>query len=164
VSTSTQGVPLRPARPGSDPRVAMERKQRAGAINRALGWIMLPFLIVGTAEYHLIPGEEYDWIATGTQWIYVPIMFVHAALSYYVFGLVRPARTLRVFHIYFGYATFVIVMIAQIAVTIEAPMAHGFLSIAMYVALLGHIVIGLRYYLVRRRALASGASFAPNMR
>jgi uncharacterized membrane-anchored protein len=142
----------------------MQRRQRAGAWNRALGWFMLPFLLIGTGVYHLIPGTDYDWISTVTQYVYVPVMFVHAALSYYVFGLVRPARTLRVFHIYFGYATFVIVMVAQVALTLGIDGAHVLLSATMYIALLGHIVIGLRYYLVRRRALASGASFSPNMR
>jgi hypothetical protein len=125
---------------------------------------MLPFLVVGSAVYHLTPGAEYDWIAVWTQLVYVPLMFVHVALSYYVFGLVRPARTLRVFHIYFGYATFVIVMVSQVALTLGMESGHLLLSATMYVALLGHIVIGLRYYLVRRRAVASGASFSPNLR
>ena len=51
------------------------------------------------------------WLLGVPIWLIIIILlFVHAGLSFYVFGRVPFRRTLRVFHIYFGYALLVLVL------------------------------------------------------
>ncbi len=149
----------RPA-PQSPYRVSLARRQRAGRISRALGWVTLPLLIVGNTLYY-VPNEAAYVASVVLQVTFVGLMLVHAGLSVYVFGYVRPARTLRVFHIYFGYATLVIVFAAQL--TIGMNPLHLVLNVLMYAALAGHVAIGVRYWLARRRAVASGVTQRTSM-
>ena len=144
----------RPA-PQTPYRVSLARRQRAGRISRAIGWVIIPLLVVGNILYY-VPSETAYMVSVVLQVGYVGLMLVHAGLSLYVFGLVRPARTLRVFHIYFGYATFVIVFASQLTIGIN-PL-HLVLNVLMYAALAGHVAIGIRYWAARRRAVNSGAA------
>jgi hypothetical protein len=154
VSTRQAPPDGRPA-PQTPYRVSLARRQRAGRISRALGWVTLPLLVVGNTLYY-VPNEPAYVTSVILQVVFVSLMLVHAGLSLYVFGFVRPARTLRVFHIYFGYATFVIVFASQL--TIGMNPLHLVLNGLMYAALAGHVAIGVRYWLARRRAINSGSA------
>ena len=130
-------------------RIKAARRQRVGVINRYLGWFILP-LVIAAVSIHYSPGglqgTKHDWVI-GLQVVFVPLVFLHLAMSLYVFGLVRPARTLRVFHIYFGYVTFVLVMVSQ--TTFGNEPLHTSLTVLMYLAIALHITIGLRYGVTR---------------
>ena len=84
----------------------------------------------------------------GLQLVFVPLVFVHLALSVYVFGFVRPARTLRVFHIYFGYAYLFLILASQ--TTHGENPQHVIFTVAMFICLAIHVGIGI-FYAVRRR-------------
>src|SRR6478609_5195671 len=124
------------------------RRQRAGRFNRKPGYVSLP-LLVATSVIYYIPGSTAHLVSAICQLVFLPMFFVHVALSFYVFGLVRPRRTLRVFHIYFGYATFVIVFASQMTIH-YGGWFHGILTALMYLAIALHIAIGLRYGMARR--------------
>ena len=80
----------------------------------------------------------------------VEIDSVHLALSVYVFGLVRPRRTLKVFHIYFGYALGLVIWASQTNLRNE-PL-HTYLTIAMFAGIVVHVVLATRYAARRRAA------------
>ena len=126
---------------------ALLRRQRVGRFNRVLGYVVLPLLVLATAAYYL--GAVDDQVQDVTHAALLPLFFLHVALSFYVYGVVRPRRTLRVFHIYFGYVTFVVVMLSQAGFT--HGHARAFWTVLMYVTIAVHIVIGLRYGVARRR-------------
>ena len=91
--------------------VALRRRQRAGAVNRRVGWVLLPVMIAATAV-HYLPGER-TLLAAALVVLVVGLNTTHLALSVYVFGFVRPRRTLKVFHIYFGYALGLVIWASQ---------------------------------------------------
>ena len=83
---------------------------------------------------------------------------MHVLLTMYVFGWVRPRRTLRVFHIYFGYVTFVLVMVSQ--TTFGNEPLHTTTTVLMYLAIALHITIGLRYGVTRHTTEVPRAGFS----
>lgn len=132
--------------------VTLRRKQAAGRLNRRLGWVTLPLLLVSTGVFYVQAPDDHT-LAIVLQAVFVPLFLVHVALSIYVFGFPRPRRTLRVFHIYLGYATFVVVMLSQLFFH-EDPQHLVFL-VLMYLTVAAHITIAVRYGVVRRRAAAA---------
>lgn len=141
-----------PPRAASPDVARAARRQRIGAINRRIGWVMLP-LIVTACAIHYGPGGEFgtrNSMVVALQWVYAPLTLLHAGLSFYVFGWVPPARTLLVFHIWFGYAYLLLVLASPATFGIE-PL-HGLLTMAMFTCLAVHVGIGIRF--ARRRRLA----------
>jgi hypothetical protein len=133
-------------------RAKAARRQRVGVINRYLGWFILPLVIAAVAVHYSpggLHGTKHDWVI-GLQLVFVPLVFVHLGLSLYVFGLVRPARTLRVFHIYFGYAYIFLVLASQ--TTHGENPQHVILTVTMFACLAVHVGIGIFYAMRRREA------------
>ena len=128
--------------------VALRRRQRAGAVNRRVGWVLLPVMIAATAV-HYLPGDR-STLAAILVVLVVGLNTTHLALSVYVFGLVRPRRTLKVFHIYFGYALGVVIWASQ--TNLDNEPLHTYLTILMFLGIAGHLLLGVRYAARRRAA------------
>ena len=161
MTAQTSWLPMRPLRGGGDPRQAMVRRQRMGRANRIIGWVLLPVLLLATSSYRYAETSDTgDVVATLFSWLLIFLTFLHSGISFYVFGGVRPRATLRVFHVYFGYLTFVLVMLSQS--TINGPKVfHIVTSVLMYIAILGHTVMGLRYQVLRKRAQRDTPELVP---
>jgi hypothetical protein len=135
----------------------MESRRVWGVRNRRLGWVILPLVVFATVV-HFGPGQpvqgEFRYsLVLAMQFVYAPMAAVHAYLSFYVFGWVRPSRTLRVFHIWFGYAYAVLILASQTSWAF--PTAHGILTMLMFGALTAHVAIGVHY---ARRRRSSGVT------
>jgi hypothetical protein len=128
--------------------VALRRRQRAGAINRRVGWVLLPVMIAATVS-HYLPGDRSVLAAVLVVCV-VGLNTTHLALSVYVFGLVRPRRTLKVFHIYFGYALGLVIWASQ--TNLDNEPLHTYLTILMFLGIAGHLLLGVRYAARRRAA------------
>jgi hypothetical protein len=123
---------------------------------------MLPLLIFNTTVYYVrrndaggfLDAELWHAIAHS---LLLPVFFVHVVLTLYVYGLTRPRRTLRVFHIYFGYLTFVITMLSQAGFT--HGLARDVCTALMYLAIVLHIGIGLRYGVARHTTVVPVRAF-----
>jgi succinate dehydrogenase hydrophobic anchor subunit len=148
----------------TDSSVRMARRQKAGRANRAIGYVSLPMLVLLTVAYYVRrdDGDIAHVISNWTQILFLPFFFLHVLLTMYVFGFVRPRRTLRVFHIYFGYATLVVVMVSQ--TTFGNEPLHTTTTVLMYVAILVHITIGLRYGVTRHSTEMPRTGFAVDRR
>lgn len=153
------------------PRSArVHRRQKVGRFNRVLGYLVLPLLVVSTAIYYAVGTDSFVQDITHT--VLLPLFFLHVALSFYVFGLVRPRRTLRVFHIYFGYLTFFLVMFSQSGDVIRfvfwtddddlVSRLRFVFTVLMYVAIAIHIGIGARYGVTRRATDVPRRRFSPS--
>lgn len=134
----------------------LDRRRRYGVINRRIGWVVLPIVVLASLLHF---GLGFDRgtpneIVLVLQLVFVPLVAVHAALSFYVFGWVPPSRTLRVFHVWFGYAYAVLVLASQ--TSWAWPTAHDVLTVLMYLALAAHVAIGV-HYARRRREVEFGA-------
>ena len=130
-------------------------RQRWGAVNRRLGWVILP-MVIAASVVHFGPWDYTSghlMFVIGLQLIYVPLVALHAWLSFYVFGWVPPRRTLRVFHVWFGYAYAISVLTSQ--TTFGLPKIHRVLTIIMFSSLALHVGIGI-YYARRRRRVVLG--------
>jgi fatty acid desaturase len=94
---------------------AMNRRRRCGVINRRLGWVVLPIVVTASVLHYGLGFDQgaLNDVVLVLQLVFVPLVAVHAALSFYVFGWVPPSRTLRVFHVWFGYAYAVLVLASQ---------------------------------------------------
>jgi hypothetical protein len=134
--------------------VALRRRQRAGAINRRVGWVLLP-AVIGATAMHYLPGGS-STVAGVLVVLVVVLNTTHLGLSVYVFGLVRPRRTLKVFHIYFGYALGVVIWASQ--TNLDNEPLHTYLTIPMFLGIVVHLVLATRYAARRRAAqhVASG--------
>jgi cytochrome b561 len=130
----------------------MRRRQRAGQWNRAVGWALIPMLLLATGAFQSAESaERLKPISDVLQVGLIVLTLLHAGLSLYVFGFVRPRRTLRVFHVYLGYVTFILVIVSQS--TIVGPRDfHVVTTVLMYLAIVAHTIIGVRYQVIRRRA------------
>jgi len=128
--------------------LALRRRQRAGAVNRRIGWVLLPVMVAATAVHYL--DEDRTTLAAALVVLVVGLNTVHLALSVYVFGLVRPRRTLKVFHIYFGYALGVVIWVSQ--TNLDNEPLHTWTTILMFAGIAVHIVLGARYAARRRAA------------
>jgi len=128
------------------------KRQLAGAWNRRLGWILLPIVLTAVTMHYLgAQTGTANTVVLALQFTFVPLWAVHTALSVYVFGWVRPALTLRVFHIWFGYAYIGLVLLSQTTFGIE-PL-HAIATVAMFAALATHVGIGIYYARWRRRGV-----------
>jgi hypothetical protein len=128
--------------------VALRRRQRAGALNRRVGWVLLPVMVAATAVHYLPGGRA---LLAGVLVVFVVgLNTTHLALSVYVFGFVRPRRTLKVFHIYFGYALGLVIWASQ--TNLDNEPLHTYLTIAMFAGIAVHLVLATRYAARRRAA------------
>ncbi|GAA4378439.1 hypothetical protein [Nocardioides caricicola] len=128
--------------------LALRRRQRAGAINRKVGWVLLPVMVAATAVHYL--ADDRTALAAVLVVLVVGLNTVHLVLSVYVFGLVRPRRTLKVFHIYFGYALGVVIWVSQ--TNLDNEPLHTWTTILMFAGIAVHILLGARYAARRRAA------------
>lgn len=135
--------------------VALRRRQRAGAVNRRVGWVLLPVTVAATAV-HYLPWDR-SLLAGILVAFVVGLSTIHLALSVYVFGLVRPRRTLKVFHIYFGYALGVVIWASQ--TNLDNEPLHTYLTILMFLGIVVHIVLCTRYVARRRAAQQVGERY-----
>jgi hypothetical protein len=128
------------------------RRQRIGVLTRRLGWALIPFVVVAVG-LHYSGGDEgtLNDVVLVLQWIYSPLALVHAVASAYVYGWIPPARTLRVFHIWFGYGYLVLLLASQTTFGLE-PL-HAILTSLMFTCLAVHIGIGAVFARRRRRTL-----------
>ncbi len=142
------------------PSAALRRKQRLGVTNRAVSWVLLVLLVLADVTYRTSAsdpvvlgdsvGLSYRGLAWALQIAMIVVLFLHAGLSLYVFGRVPFRRTLRVFHIYFGYALLVIVLASQ--TTFGWDPWHGYLTVLMYLSIAVHIALGVKFSSRRRTA------------
>lgn len=152
---------MRPMRGGGDQRVAMARRQQAGRANRLIGWALLPVLLLAAISFTYRESSTLVEVAANVfSYLLIVLTFLHSGISFYVFGGVRPRVTLRVFHVYFGYLTFILVMMSQ--TTINGPSTfHIVTSVLMYIAIVGHTVMGLRYHVLRKRMQRESPELVP---
>jgi hypothetical protein len=129
--------------------VALRRRQRAGVISRRVGWVLLPTMVAATAT-HYLAGDGYGVWAAALVVAVVSLNTVHIGLSFYVFGLVRPRRTLKVFHIYLGYALGLVIWASQ--TNLDNEPLHTYLTVVMFLGIGVHLLLGARYAARRRAA------------
>jgi len=157
-SDQLPGAP-RPVAAPSREQVLVDRRRRAGVINRRIGWLILPLVIIASF-IHWGPGGYYGAHNTAVfaiQSVYVPLTITHAGLSFYVFGWVPWRPTLRVFHIWFGYAYIAFLLVSQ--TTFAWHDVHVILTFAMFTSLTIHVALGARIAW-RRRAASSGRAIS----
>lgn len=130
----------------------LRKRQQAGVINRTLSWVLLVVLVAADATYRLSSEDEalrdLAWVL---QIAMILLLFIHAGLSFYVFGRVPFRRTLRVFHIYFGYFLLAVVLVSQ--TTFGWEPWHAVFTVIMYLCIAAHIALGIKFS-SRRRAAA----------
>ena len=128
---------------------ALRRRQRAGALSRKVGWVLLPATVAATLVHYAGGDERHGWAMLLVVAV-VTLNTVHIGLSVYVFGFVRPRRTLKVFHVYFGYALGIVIWASQ--TNLDNEPLHTWLTILMFAGIAVHLVLGARYAALRRAA------------
>lgn len=129
--------------------VALRRRQRAGAVNRRIGWVLLVLILAATSVHYLFGNPAA--LSAALVALVALVNTVHLGLSVYVFGFVRPRLTLRVFHVYFGYALGILIWASQTNLD-NAP-----LLIAMFAGIAAHLLLATRHA-ARRRAAQHAAA------
>ncbi len=128
--------------------LAVRRRQRAGVAGRRVGWVLLPLVVVSTGLHQVGWGERA--LSNALVAAVAVLNTVHLGLAAYVFGLVRPRRTLKVFHIYLGYALGVVIWASQ--TTLGREPLHTWLTVLMAVGIGAHLVLAARHAARRRAA------------
>ncbi len=134
----------------------MISRQQLASINRWLGWIAVPitFLAFYTryvdnwgpkAIQDVTKNSLYTWIN-----ILVGILpLVHAVISLFVFGIPRFARTQpKIVHIWIGYIVLLVILVSQSLA--GTGIVYDVATIAMYLIIAVHTVLGFRFMLARR--------------
>jgi ABC-type branched-subunit amino acid transport system ATPase component/branched-subunit amino acid ABC-type transport system permease component len=157
LSSEPVGVDLRPQivrRPLPTVTARKAAKKRAVMLmNRRLGWVTFPMLIVSTLLAYLDDRVSIaEWLVTYSSIIFTLMFLVHGFLSVYLFGFPRPARVLRVVHIYIGYAVLVFTLAAQGVIGTE-PL-HTILLVPMWSMIGAHVALGFRFAWRRRQRVS----------
>jgi ABC-type branched-subunit amino acid transport system ATPase component/branched-subunit amino acid ABC-type transport system permease component len=150
--TEVAGIIRRPL-----PTVTAKKAAKKRAVmlaNRRLGWVTLPMLIVSTLLAYLDDRVSIAaWLVTYSSIIFTVMFLVHGFLSVYLFGFPRPARVLRVVHIYIGYAVLVFTLAAQGVIGTE-PL-HTILLVPMWTMIGAHVALGFRFAWRRRQRVSA---------
>ena len=141
----------------ANPAARAEFKGRIARINRWMAWINLPLLLIGSLMIHAwkdgIAPNSWKGIGGGLQGVFIILFFIHTLMSAYLFGIPRPARNVRVMHIYIGYAVFVFVMGSQVFLKTEP--IHTILYFMQWVTISFHVALSTRFALQRSRKRAA---------
>lgn len=130
------------------------KKRAVMLANRRLGWVTFPMLIVSTLLAYLDDRVTIaDWLVTYSSIIFTLMFLIHSFLSVYLFGFPRPARVLRVVHIYIGYAVLVFTLAAQGVIGTE-PL-HTVLLVPMWTMIGAHVALGVRFAWRRRQRVSA---------
>lgn len=127
--------------------LALRRRQRAGVLGRRVGWVLLPVVVASTALHYV---DRYDALTRLLVVAVVLLNTLHLGLSVYVFGLVRPRRTWKVFHIYFGYVVGVLIWASQ--TNLDREPLHTWLTVLMALGIAVHLALAARCAAQRRAA------------
>lgn len=135
------------------------RRQRAGVLNRRIGWMTVPVIGASSILHNTTNGDasRFNDLITTLNWVGIPMTLVHVALAIYVFGFFRPQPTLRVLHIWFSYL-YLAFMVAAIASFRIEPL-HTYLVLGMYLCLIVHVLMSMYFGWRRTGARAGNAPY-----
>lgn len=127
------------------------RKRRLAVANRWMAWVMAPVLLVGTLAYYRdaigLGGILNEAIDQGFNNLFIMLFFVHATASFYFYGVPRPRMSIRVFHVYIGYAVFLFTMVSQSLLGVEP--IHIITYVVNWVFIVAHLALSLRFMVKR---------------
>lgn len=127
--------------------LALRRRQRAGVLGRRVGWVLLPAVAASTSLHYIGAPRP---VTAALVTLVVVLNTVHIGLSVYVFGLVRPRRTWKVVHIYFGYVLGVLIWASQ--TNLDREPLHTWLTVLMALGIVVHLMLAARCATRRRAA------------
>jgi hypothetical protein len=125
------------------------RKRKVAVVNRWMAWIMFPILVIGTVAYYKnglgLPNIA-NWISPVFNNTFILMFFVHAAASFYLYGIPKPKGNIRVIHVYIGYGVFLFTMISQ---SFRSEPLHLITYLINWVFIVAHLALSLRFMLKR---------------
>ena len=131
----------------SNPQARAAFKSKVAKINRYMAWVNLPLLLIGSFMIHAwkdgVAGASARSTGGALQGIFIILFFIHTLMSAYLYGIPKPARNVRVFHVYLGYAVFLFVMSSQVFLKTE-PL-HTLLYFLQWVTISFHIALSTRF-------------------
>jgi hypothetical protein len=135
----------------ANPAARAAFKAKVARINRWMAWINLPLMLVGSFMIHAwkdgVGPESYRSTGSALQGVFIILFFIHTLMSAYIYGIPKPARNVRVLHIYIGYALFFFIMSSQVFLKTE-PL-HTVLYFMQWVTLSFHVALSARFLFKR---------------
>lgn len=132
----------------------MISRQQLASINRWIGWISVPITFLAFYTRYV---DNWKAVADGTKaslYIWINILvgvlpLVHAVISLFIFGIPRFASTQpKIVHIWIGYIVLLVILVSQSLA--GTGVVYDVFTILMYLTILGHTVLGVRFMLARR--------------
>jgi hypothetical protein len=139
------------------------RKKRVAVWNRRLAWVTFPTLVMGTLFYY---GPVYRWWPAAHGWgrvlmnIFTLMFLVHSVFSVYLFGFPKWKKNLRVYHIYIGYAVFVLTLTSQSLIGFEPY--HAVFYALNWLFIIMHVTLSTRFML-RQTVTRRGGKFVARL-
>ena len=127
------------------------RKKKVAIWNRRLAWVTLPMFLTGTVSYYLAVWQIYPDLKTFagiSSLVFILLFFAHSLFSVYLFGFPKFKRQIRVVHLYIGYVLFVFTLVSNSLIGLEPY--HIIAYIIMWMSLIAHISLSVRFFLRRR--------------
>ena len=135
-------------------------KQNLARWNRWTGWafVVITLLSVVTAYPRSNPIWAIDQKGALYQtlnYALIPLIaLVHFGLTLYLFGFPRFSKGSKVWHVYIGYITFLVMFIANSLIGADGPIQPWFDygTILMYIFIVIHVVMGTQHWAARRKS------------
>lgn len=87
-----------------------------------------------------------SWVSPVFNNAFILLFFVHAAASFYLYGIPKPRNQIRVIHVYIGYGVFLFTMISQ---SIRSEPLHMITYIINWLFIVAHLALSVRFMLKR---------------
>lgn len=133
-------------------------KQNLARWNRWLGWafVVVTIFSVVTAyprDNALVPLDPKGALYQTVNFALIPLLaLVHFGLTLYLFGFPRFSNGAKAWHVYIGYATFLVMFGSQSMIGPDGPIQPWFDygNILMYILIVIHVYMGFQHWSARR--------------
>ena len=87
-----------------------------------------------------------SWVSDVFNNGFIVLFFIHAAASFYFYGIPKPKANIRVLHVYIGYTVFLFTMISQ---SFRAEPLHLITYLINWAVIGAHVTLSTRFMLKR---------------
>jgi ABC-type branched-subunit amino acid transport system ATPase component/branched-subunit amino acid ABC-type transport system permease component len=125
------------------------RRKAALLVNRQLGWLTLPFLLI--VQFNEWAENRISiplWVGSSSNLVFTIALLAHLGLSVYSFGIPRPRWTPKVAQVWLGYGVLLFIIATQVGLT--KGNTRTIAQVPMWFLIAGHVAVGCRFWLRRR--------------
>jgi len=137
-------------------------KQNVARWNRWIGWVFVVVTLASVITVYprgnpLVYLDPKGALYSTLNFALIPLLaLIHFGFTLYLFGFPRFSNGSKVWHVYIGYITFLVMFISNSLIGADGPIQPWFDygTILMYIFIIIHVVMGTQHWAGRRKGSA----------